>query len=79
MLQIGGVPPAARWIMMAFGAGLILLGVLFIARPELFMQIAAFVFAAILIMVGVSIVGAAWRMGGGVTYRRLDERDDVSM
>lgn len=57
------------WLGPAFlGVLLILLGLLLYAMPELL----AYVVAAIFILAGCGLLGAAWRMRRQVTYRQID-------
>ncbi len=65
------------WLMPAsLGVLLILLGVLLYVRPELL----AYFVAAIFILCGAGLLGVAWKLRAGVSYRRIDEdwRDEGS-
>jgi hypothetical protein len=57
----------------SLGLLLILFGVLVFARPELL----AYLVAAVLVVVGGLLVGVGWHLRRRVTYRRMDEDDDV--
>ncbi|MGD8450257.1 MAG: hypothetical protein PVJ57_00435 [Phycisphaerae bacterium] len=52
-----------------FGLVLILAGILIYLDPDLL----AYFFAAIFILVGMGLIGVAWKMRQRVTFRRLDD------
>jgi hypothetical protein len=62
------------WVAPVFlGLILILVGLLIFVMPDLL----AFLVAAMLILMGCSLLGLGWHLRGRVTYRRMDEDQDT--